>query len=98
MEQEKRPERRTSGRRRQVVQLNDAERRVRKEPRHGVGRRVQIRRISEILVVVDRRVPGHRRASEQRRSGVKRRHSVRRASLERRESKPTGPCREEPAA
>ena len=78
--------RRTSLRRRRSNNGDDIERRIRVEQRHGVGRRVQKRRVSEILVVIDRRGSAQRRSHEQRRSGVNRRETARRASYDRRGS------------
>ena len=95
MEQEQ--DRRSGKLRREFDQLGGSQRRILVEQRHGVGRRVQIRRIAEISVVSERRIPGHRRASEQRRSGVIRRLAVRRIGHERRQSIPPGTSAEDPA-
>ena len=86
MAQEQSQNRRTSLRRRQSNNQGDIERRTRVEQRHGVGRRVQKRRISEILVVVDRRGSAERRSHQQQRSGVNRRDTTRRAGYDRRGS------------
>jgi len=101
MVQEQCQDRRTIRRRSPSEHWNDVERRILVEQRHGVGRRVQNRRISEILVLVERRGTLHRRTSEQRRSGVTRRDSLRRDGYERRESHQEegtrGTCAEDPA-
>ena len=97
MEQEQGQDRRSGELRREFDHLGGSQRRILVEQRHGVGRRVQIRRIAEILVVRERRIPAHRRAGEQRRSGVNRRLDVRRIGHERRESNPPGTSVEDPA-
>ena len=86
-------DRRMSRRRGRSQHRNDVERRILVEQRHGVGRRAQNRRVSEILVLVERRITLHRRTSEQRRSGVTRRDSMRRDGYERRESDQGGGAR-----